>query len=129
MAVKKAKAKTKFDPEAFKETLRQVALGYPEVHEDYPWGELAVKVKGKAFLFMRAEADMVSLSVKLPQSRDMAADLPFAEPTHYGLGKHGWVTAKITAEEGVGTLEMLKAWIDESFRAVAPKTIVKKLDA
>ena len=124
MAVKKAK---KFDPEAFKEELRQHALQYPEVHEDYPWGELAIKVKGKAFIFMRAEADLVSLSVKLPQSRDMANDLPFAEPTHYGLGKHGWVTAKITAKEAGETLEMLKAWIDESFRAVAPKSIVKKL--
>ncbi|HWS73319.1 MAG TPA: MmcQ/YjbR family DNA-binding protein [Thermoanaerobaculia bacterium] len=128
MAVKKAKAR-KFDPEAFKEELRQHALRYPEVHEDYPWGELAIKVKGKAFIFMRAEADTVSLSVKLPQSRDMANDLPFAEPTHYGLGKHGWVTAKITAKEAGETLEMLKAWIDESFRAVAPKSIVKKLTA
>jgi predicted DNA-binding protein (MmcQ/YjbR family) len=122
MAVKK-----KFDAAAFGEQIRQYALAYPETHEDHPWGELAIKVKGKAFIFMRAEGDLVSLSVKLPQSRDMANDLPFAEPTHYGLGKHGWVTAKITAKEGTGTLEMLKAWIDESYRAVAPKSIVKKL--
>jgi len=124
MAVKKAK----FDPAAFQEALRQHALKYPEVHEDHPWGELAIKVKGKAFIFMRGDAEMVSLSVKLPQSRDMAADLPFAEPTHYGLGKHGWVTARITSKEGMGTLEMLKAWIDESFRAVAPKSILKTLE-
>jgi len=124
MAVKKAK----FDPAAFLEALRQHALKYPEVHEDHPWGELAIKVKGKAFIFMRGDAEMVSLSVKLPHSRDMAADLPFAEPTHYGLGKHGWVTARITAKEGAGTLEMLKAWIDESFRAVAPKSILKTLE-
>lgn len=125
MAVKKAK---KFDAAAFGEELRQYALAYPETHEDHPWGETAIKVKGKAFIFMGGDSDSMSLSVKLPQSRDMANDLPFAEPTHYGLGKHGWVTATITAEEA-GTLEMLKAWIDESFRAVAPKTLLKKMAA
>jgi predicted DNA-binding protein (MmcQ/YjbR family) len=123
MAVKK------FDAAAFGEELRQLALAYPETHEDHPWGETAIKVKGKVFLFMRVEADFVSMSMKLPQSRDMAADLPFAEPTHYGMGKHGWVTAKISAKEAGETREMLKAWLDESFRAVAPKTLVKKMDA
>ena len=27
--------------------LRKVALGYPEAHEDFPWGERVIKVKGK----------------------------------------------------------------------------------
>lgn len=124
MAVKK-----KFDAAAFGEAMRQLALAYPETHEDHPWGETAIKVKGKVFLFLRVEPDFVSMSTKLPQSRDVAVDLPFAEPTHYGMGKHGWVTAKITADEGMGLLEMMKAWLDESFRAVAPKTLVKKMDA
>src|ERR1043165_3156266 len=79
--------------------LRAFALEYPETHEDFPWGERAIKVKGKAFIFMRADDDEVSLSVKLPNSRDMALDLPWAEPTHYGLGKHGWVTAHLRPKE------------------------------
>jgi predicted DNA-binding protein (MmcQ/YjbR family) len=119
--------KPKFEPAALEETLRQIALGYPEVHEDFPWGERAMKVKGKVFLFLRATDELVSLSVKLPQSRDLAADLPFAEPTPYGLGKHGWVTAKIGAKEAAGAVDLLKPWIDESFRAIAPKSIVKKM--
>ena len=32
--------------------LRQHALAFPESYEEFPWGHLAVKVKGKAFLFM-----------------------------------------------------------------------------
>jgi predicted DNA-binding protein (MmcQ/YjbR family) len=108
--------------------LRAYALKYPDVHEDFPWGERAVKVKGKAFLFMRATRDEVSLSVKLPRSRDMAVDLPWAEPTHYGLGKHGWVTAHV--KPGARPpLTLLRAWIDESFRAVAPKKLVAGLPA
>ena len=106
--------------------LRKLALDYPESHEDFPWGERCIKVKGKGFLFMRAEKEEVSLSVKLPKSRDMAIDLPFTEPTHYGMGKHGWVTAHVTPKNF--SFELLKAWIDESFRAVAPKKLVKELD-
>lgn len=118
----------KFDPSVLEEELRQHALRYPEVYEDFPWGERAIKVKAKVFVFMRAADGMVSLTVKLPRSRDMAADLPFAQPTGYGLGKHGWVTARIGSKEAKrATMAMLKAWIDESFRAVAPKSLLKKM--
>ena len=123
-----AKKKKKDDLLAIEEQLREYAIHYPETHEDFPWGERCVKVKGKGFLFMRATPDEISLSVKLPSSRDMAVDLPFAEPTHYGMGKHGWVTATFNKAEDV-PLDLLKSWIDESFRAVAPKKLVKSLEA
>jgi hypothetical protein len=42
------------------------------------------------------------------------------------MGKHGWVTAHITPKNF--SFDLLKAWIDESFRAVAPKKLVKELD-
>ena len=108
--------------------LRAFAMKYPEATEDFPWGERAIKVRGKAFVFMRADNDEVSLSVKLPQSRDMAVDFPWAEPTHYGMGKHGWVTANLDAKKKP-PVDLIKAWIDESFRAVAPKRVLKALDA
>jgi predicted DNA-binding protein (MmcQ/YjbR family) len=110
--------------------LRDFAMSYPESTEDHPWGHRAIKVKGKTFVFLGGEKNEkeLSLSVKLPSSRDMAVDLPFAEPTGYGLGKSGWVTARF---EKVGDvpLDMLKKWIDESYRAIAPKKLVKTLDA
>lgn len=107
--------------------LREFAMKYPEATEDFPWGHRAIKVKGKAFVFMADEEGSFSLSVKLPQSRDMAHDLPFAEPTGYGLGKSGWITARFGAKEKP-PLELLKGWIDESYRAIAPKKLVKALD-
>lgn len=118
--------KKKNDLQAIEKVLREHAIHYPETHEDFPWGERRVKVKGKGFLFMRATPEQISLSVKLPSSRDMAVDLPFAEPTHYGMGKHGWVTATFGEADEV-PIDLLKAWIDESFRAVAPKKILKGL--
>ena len=114
--------------ESLERELRDFAMTYPEAHEDHPWGHSAIKVKGKTFVFLGGEknATELSLSVKLPQSRDMAADLPFAEPTGYGLGKSGWVTARFTNVSKV-PLELLKGWIDESYRAIAPKKLVKTL--
>ena len=118
----------KAKPKQVEAELRDYAMRYPGVTEDFPWGERAIKIKGKAFVFMRVSDDGVSLSVKLPQTRDMAVDFPWAEPTHYGLGKHGWVTATLDLKTKP-PLDLIKAWIDESFRAVAPKKLVKELDA
>lgn len=107
--------------------LRAHALELPETREDFPWGHSAFKVKGKVFLFMAAEGRELSLSVKLPQSRDAALMFSFAEPTGYGLGKAGWVSAAFGASDDV-PLPMLVAWIDESYRAVAPKKLAARLD-
>jgi len=108
--------------------LREHAMSYPEVVEDFPWGHRAMKVKKKAFVFLGGDANPgeLSMTVKLPQSRDMAADLPFAEPTGYGLGKSGWVTARFKKVADV-PMDLLRAWIDESYRAIAPKKLVKGL--
>jgi predicted DNA-binding protein (MmcQ/YjbR family) len=103
--------------------LAAYAAAHPETREDNPWGERAFKVKGKTFLFMAAGGDGIGLSVKLPDSADIALSLPFAEPTGYGLGKSGWVSANFAPDDDV-PVELLKAWIDESFRAIAPKKLV-----
>lgn len=108
--------------------LRTYALGFPESREDFPWGESAFKVKDKVFLFMYVHALGIKLSVKLPRSSARALDQSFAEPTGYGLGKSGWVTCSFERDERV-PLELLREWIDESYRAVAPKKLVARLDA
>src|SRR5690349_22430771 len=106
--------------------LRAHALSFPEVKEDFPWGESAFKVKGKVFLFMRASVEGLGLSVKLPVTNERALANSFAEPTGYGLGKSGWVSARFAPGERVPT-DLIKTWIDESFRAVAPKKVAALL--
>src|SRR5687767_5261833 len=98
--------------------LRDFAMTYPGVHEDFPWGHRAMKVKNKAFVFMSIETQF-SLSMKLPSSRDAALLFPFTEPTGYGLGKAGWVSAAFGPKDEI-PIEILKKWIDESYRAIAP---------
>lgn len=110
------------DPRTLAGRLRARAMEFPEATEDFPWGERAIKVRGKAFLFLRAEGNSVSFSVKLPTSAAEALDLPNVEPTGYGLGKHGWVTAVVDAgrDAPAATYE---AWLEESYAAVAPKKL------
>jgi predicted DNA-binding protein (MmcQ/YjbR family) len=106
--------------------LRDFALGYPGAHEDFPWGHRALKVKGKAFIFMGDEQGGLGLSVKLPQSNAAALMMPFASPTGYGLGKSGWVSAQFPKGQKP-PMEMLRQWVDESYRAVAPKKLVAQM--
>jgi hypothetical protein len=56
----------------------------------------------------------------------MALTLPFTSPTGYGLGKSGWVTATFGPKEAP-PLDLLEDWIDESYRAQAPKKLVATL--
>ena len=110
--------------------LRAFALSFPEAHEDFPWGERVVKVRKKVFVFMgKAEnPDHFAMSVKLPDSGPEALLLPFAEPTGYGLGKSGWVSVRFDDDRQV-PVPILRRWIEESYRAVAPKRLVAELDA
>ena len=39
--------------------LRKFALAYPEATEEMPWGHHAIKVKGKSFVFLAADAKEV----------------------------------------------------------------------
>lgn len=108
--------------------LREAALAYPETHEDHPWGESAFKVRSKVFLFLFRSEDAISFSMKLPASREFALVWDFASPTGYGLGKSGWVTCKLDAGTEADP-DLLLGWLEESYRAVAPKKLVALLAA
>ncbi len=108
--------------------LRALALAYPEAHEDFPWeGHRALKVRGKMFLMMSEDEGRLSVTVKLPWSAEGALQLfPFCAPTGYGLGRSGWVTASFGARARP-PMAVLRSFVDESYRAVAPRRLVAGL--
>ena len=107
--------------------LRAFGLTYPGAHTKSPWpGHLDLAVKDKTFAYLSVEGEPFKISCKLPQSSAAALLLPFAEPTGYGLGKSGWVSARFARGE-TPPKDLLKAWIDESYRAQAPKKLVAAL--
>ncbi|MFL6261188.1 MAG: MmcQ/YjbR family DNA-binding protein [Thermoanaerobaculia bacterium] len=108
------------------ERLRELALAFPEVYEELPWGHRAMKVRKKAFAFIAVDEEGLSLSLKLPASGVMALALPFTSPTGYGLGKSGWVTCRFAPGDEI-PFELLAEWLDESYRAIAPKKLAARL--
>jgi predicted DNA-binding protein (MmcQ/YjbR family) len=108
--------------------LRAFALSFPGAGEDFPWGERVVKVNGKIFVFLGhdEETGPPLMTVKLVESHAHALALEGAGPSGYGLGRAGWVNVPLLA---VGaTLDLLRDWIEESYRIVAPKRLVAELD-
>lgn len=113
-----------------REHAQAYALSFPGAYAEHPWGQTVIKVKRKVFLFVNgaiAPEDGVSLSVKLPYSGEDVLHLPFAESMGYGMGKYGWVTLLIGRDDLL-PLELLEVWINESYRAVAPKRLLAELD-
>jgi predicted DNA-binding protein (MmcQ/YjbR family) len=111
--------------------LRRFALTLPGATEHFPWGERVAKVNGKVFVFLGGDpvpGGPMGLSVKLPDSGPDALDLPFTKPTGYGLGKAGWVSASFEAGDRP-PVEILKTWILESYRSIAPKKLLARLDS
>jgi predicted DNA-binding protein (MmcQ/YjbR family) len=104
------------------------ALALPEATEDHPWGHTVAKVRKKIFFFIGKPDEGISISVKLPQSGPFALDLPCTAPTAYGMGRSGWVTASLTKASDLPPA-LLKGWIEESYRAIAPKKLLASLEA
>ena len=106
------------------ESLRSFALGFPSTTEEFPWGERALKVSGKVFVFLYAGPDALKLTVKLKEHHAEALSYPEVRPTGYNLGKSGWVTASFPHNAEI-PMAMIQGWITESWELVAPRRLVK----
>lgn len=123
--------------------MRAFALKLPGAEEDFPWGEPVVKVRRKAgvppwrkdgegvygpmFLWLGARAaSPQAIAVKLTASHEQAIALAAAVPTTIsGLGQWGWLTVALSAVD----VDLLCDWVEESYRAAAPKRLIAELDA
>jgi predicted DNA-binding protein (MmcQ/YjbR family) len=109
------------------EAIRTWGLTLPGAHSKSPWeGHDDLAVNDKTFAYLSTGDDFV-LQVKLPYTSEVALGLPYAKPTPYGLGKWGWVSFS-PAEGEVPPLEHLREWVEESYRAQAPRKLVRELD-
>ena len=110
------------------EELRSWGLTLPGAHRKSPWPDHDdLAVNDKTFAYLPKTGEPFSLSCKLPYTASAALDLPFAQPTGYGLGKCGWVTFT-PAEDDTPDLDQLKEWVEESYRAQAPRKLARELD-
>jgi predicted DNA-binding protein (MmcQ/YjbR family) len=88
-------------------------------------GEPTFRVRGKNFIFTNEAA--TGMSVKLPKEEAAAvvATDPGAEPTGYGLGRHGWVSVEIGARADEARWQQVEEWVRTSYTLVAPKSLAK----
>jgi predicted DNA-binding protein (MmcQ/YjbR family) len=116
------------DPGRTRASLLSFSLTLPGAFEDHPWGEAVAKVNGKIFVFFGAGegTSTIAIAVKLDDSLEQALAVPGAAPTGYGLGRAGWVTVPLLRT--TPPLDVLKDWVEESYRRVAPKRLVRELD-
>ena len=108
--------------------LKKHAAEKPGAWEDHPWDETVIKVPNKKIFVFLGRPDSggdLGMSVKLTESHDHALSSPGAEPTGYGMGKAGWVSVKLKGTAA----DVLEDWVEESYRNVATKTLIKELDA
>ena len=109
--------------------LEQIVARLPEaVRVDIEaWGgEPTFRVRGKNFVF--ASPDATSISVKLPKEEAAAvvATDPAAEPTGYGLGRHGWVSVQLGTHIGAARWREIEEWVLTSYSLIAPRRLAKQ---
>ena len=125
----KKMTKTRASTDRILKELRAFGLGYPGAHLKSPWPDhMDLAVRDKTFTYLSTEGAPLALSCKLPHSGVDALALPFTKPTAYGLGKSGWVSADFSNVKDI-PVALLKEWIDESYRAQAPKKLVAELES
>jgi predicted DNA-binding protein (MmcQ/YjbR family) len=107
------------------------AAKFPAAWEDHPWDHTVYKVGKKIFVFFGGAAgpdDVLSVTVKLPISYEMALTLPYMSPAGHGLWKAGWARLEQASGDPFD-FETIEGWIAQSYRAVAPKKLLRQLDA
>jgi hypothetical protein len=104
------------------QALRKMAMRCPQAEEGIACKGTAlecrtIKARNKAFL------RKTELRLKLGDSLAEAAKLAAKEPDRYQAGPGGWVKVTFSAAQPP-PLDVLKRWIDESYRLLAPKQLV-----
>jgi predicted DNA-binding protein (MmcQ/YjbR family) len=116
----------KTDP--FHERLLQIVLSLPGAYEDRPWGSVHCKVAGKIFVgWGRHDDGEMEIGFRVSpelQSMLVASDPRFKIAKY--VGKYGGVDMRIGPKPNWDEVE---EFIVESYRIIAPKKLVKELDA
>ncbi|MEC4589534.1 MULTISPECIES: MmcQ/YjbR family DNA-binding protein [Nitrospirillum] len=110
--------------------VRAQALAWPGVEDGTSYGTPALKVRGKLLARLREDGDTL---VVTGVDTDERALLMAIEPAVYHLTNHyvGWpiVLARLSAIPDQGSLDKVMGLLHRQWRAVAPKTLVRRFDA
>lgn len=114
--------------------LTAFGLSLPETDVAGGWGETRyMRVAGKGFAVFGDKdepADNLTIIVKLPISYDMVQHLPFVSEGSDWYRKNKWVRIVMDPHDDIlAEIETLKAWMVQSYVAMAPKRLGKQVMA
>jgi predicted DNA-binding protein (MmcQ/YjbR family) len=90
-------------------------------------GEPTFRVNGKNFVFTDAEATGISVKLPKEEATALVATDPRAEPTGYGLGRHGWVSITLGGRLSRDRWREVEEWVRTSYTLVAPKRLARQI--
>jgi hypothetical protein len=92
-----------------------------------------MRVKGKGFAVFGGKGepdDELTMIVKLPVSAEMVQQLYFVREARGWYKQHNWVIAHFGPDDDIlAELDTLKAWIRQSYIAMAPKKLGKMISS
>jgi predicted DNA-binding protein (MmcQ/YjbR family) len=88
-------------------------------------GEPTFRVRGKNFVFTDATASGLSVKLSHEEAAAVVATEQGAEPTGYGLGRHGWVSVEVGNRPDAARWQQVEEWVRTSYTMVAPKKLAR----
>jgi len=107
------------------EKFGEEALRLPEVEEGSSCNKVAYKARKKAFLYLGEKEGTWNVMLKLTNSAEDVKDVA-AVAEELSVNDKGWLSATFPYEQELP--QKMLTWVEESYRALVPKTLVKLLD-
>jgi predicted DNA-binding protein (MmcQ/YjbR family) len=110
--------------------LQEIAARLPETErvDIEAWdGEPTFRVNGKTFIFSAPDASGISVKLPKEEAAAVVATDADAEPTGYGLGRHGWISVSIPARTSATRWREIEEWIRTSYTLIAPKKLARRV--
>jgi predicted DNA-binding protein (MmcQ/YjbR family) len=110
--------------------LEPIATGLPEAErvDIAAWDDQPTfRVRGKNFVFCDAEVERITVKLPHEEAAAVVATDAAAEPTGYGLGRHGWVTVAVPTDADDTRWQQITEWVRTSYTLVAPKRLARQV--
>jgi predicted DNA-binding protein (MmcQ/YjbR family) len=109
--------------------LEAIALALPDAQrvDIEAWdGEPTFRVRGKNFVFTNPTATSLTVKLTTDEAAAVVATDPLAEPSGYGLGRHGWISVEVGPRAGEARWAEIAEWVLTSYCLVAPKRLAEQ---
>ena len=104
---------------------RAAALALPEVQENSHMDTPDFRVRNRIFATLPTDGAQGVIKLMPDEQAALLGSQPEVYGTPGGWGRHGWTTVYLDAADAAEVRELLQ----EAWRAVAPKKLVRQMDA